>query len=39
MKIKRCDVRSPIFIDNIKEGEASMSPQDVISLSAVEQIT
>lgn len=38
-KIKRSNVTSHIFIDNIKEGEVSMFSQDVISLSAIEQIT
>lgn len=38
-KIKHFNVRSHIFIDNIKEGDVSMFSQDVISLSAVEQIT
>ena len=38
-KIKGSDVKSYILIDYIKREEASVLSQDVISLSAVEQIT
>jgi hypothetical protein len=38
-KIKRSDVKSHILTDYIKREEVSMLSQDVISLSAVEQIT